>query len=106
MFIKTSIAAALLVAAATPAFAGPASRTIGYGDLSLSGPAGAARFQARIDRAIRVLCGTAHPTDLNDLADVRRCRADLETGIAARRAAILAAANAPRTGDLAAAGTR
>ncbi len=106
MFIKTSIAAALVLAAATPAHAGPAGRTIGYGDLALSSPAGAARFQARIDRAVRVLCGTAHPTDLNDRADVRRCRAGLEASIAARRAAILAAANSRGTGGLAAASTR
>lgn len=106
MFTRTSIIAALLLSAAAPAFAEGNSQTVSYGDLNLSSPAGAVAFQGRIDRAIRQLCGSAYATDLNGQAEVRRCRAGTEAGIAAQRGAVLAAANSPRTGGLAAGGTR
>ena len=97
---------ALLLSAAAPALAGQSSQTVNYGDLNLSSPAGAAAFQSRIDRAVRQICGSAHASDLNGQAQVRRCRSDSIAGVAARRDAVLAAANSPRTGGLAASGTR
>lgn len=106
MFTKTSFAAILLVAAGAPALAAPPERTIPYGDLNLSSPAGIATFRARIERVVGQACGRADPADLNGLNEVRRCRSDMLAAVGARRDALLAAAAPSATSGLAAGGTR
>ena len=108
MLIKTSISAALLLAAA-PALAAPApgnsSETVSYADLNLASPAGIAALDRRIDRAVRRVCGASHPADLNTGFQVRQCRVTAYRSIAARRSAALAAASTS-SGGLAAGRTR
>jgi UrcA family protein len=55
-----ALTAAALAAASftTPALAGdPASRTVAYGDLNLSSPAGVDVFNRRVRAAAKIVCG-------------------------------------------------
>ena len=94
-------AGSILTGAASPALAAPPeaqTRIVSYADLDLSGAAGRARLQQRIDTAVRAVCGRAAPTDLNGLNAVQLCRAETLADAAAqwRRGEVLVAFAAPR----------
>lgn len=76
---------ALAALSAAPAEAETArevrSVRVGYSDLDLRSPEGAAKFHRRIRSAVADACGTASDADLRGKNEARRCRA--ETMIAA-----------------------
>ena len=80
------------LAAANPAHAESVSRTVSYGDLDLTSPAGQAIFDRRIGDAVRDLCGRAFPLDLQTQHDVRRCRSQAMAAVQAQRNDALAQA--------------
>jgi len=88
-----SIALLALVLASAPALAQPTAGTVRYSDLDLATPAGVAKLDRRIDRAVARLCGAAYPTDLNGRAQVDSCRAETMKSVSDRRATLLAHAS-------------
>ena len=80
IFIASILSAAsVLGGAASPALAAPPeaqTRIVSYADLDLGSAAGRARLEARIDRAVRAVCGRAAIKDLNALDQVLECRAE------------------------------
>ena len=87
-----SLALLALILAAAPAAAEPSAATVRTADLDLSTPAGIARLDRRIERAIDLLCGTAFPTDLDAQAEIGRCRAETMKSVSSRRAMLVARA--------------
>jgi UrcA family protein len=82
------IAAAI---AATPA-AADQGRRVSYADLDLTSESGIATLDARIDRAVRQICGSASPSDLRGRHYVQRCRTETRASVQARRSDALAQA--------------
>ncbi|MGZ8282087.1 MAG: UrcA family protein [Allosphingosinicella sp.] len=78
--------------AAAPVAASPTSTAVRYGDLDLNSPAGIAAFDARIARAVRQVCGSPYPRDLQGRRDVERCRAETLASTQAQRSDALAVA--------------
>ena len=87
-----SLASLALVLASTPVLAQPPAGTVRISDLDLATPAGVAKLDRRIDKAIAQLCGTAYPTDLDARAQVDLCRAETMKSVADQRAMLLARA--------------
>lgn len=89
LFIAALLAAgAVLGGTASPALAAAPEapvRAVGYADLDLTGAAGRARLQQRIEAAVRAVCGRAAATDLNGLQQVQLCRAEALADAAAQR---------------------
>lgn len=71
-------AASFLGGAASPALAAPAAaaptRVVSYADLNLASAAGRAALGARVDAAVRAVCGEATPIDLDGVRQVELCR--------------------------------
>ena len=96
MKIRPFMLAAALVAAGlttvagiSPALASDDGVTIEHRDLNLSSEAGRATLDARIERAARLVCGTAFINELDIAAGVAACRADVVATARAQRDAIL-----------------
>ena len=110
MLLKTIVSAALLLSAATPALAASEpqgmSERVSFADLNLATPAGIATLNGRIDGAVRRICANAHPADISAGMQDRQCRVAAYRSVAARRAAVLAAAASRASGGLGAGGTR
>ena len=87
--MKSLILIALVLASA-PALAQPPAGTVRISDLDLATPAGVAKLDRRIDRAVAQLCGAAFPTDLNGRAQVDDCRAETMKSVSDQRAVLLA----------------
>ena len=85
-----SLALLALILASAPTLAQPPVGTVRYSDLDLATPAGVAKLDRRIDRAVAQLCGTAFPADLNGKAEVDRCRAETMKSVVDRREVLLA----------------
>jgi UrcA family protein len=83
--------------AAPVASASTISIPVSYGGLDLTTPAGIAALDARIEGAVRRICGRAYPVDLQAQADVRRCRAEARFNVQAQRGDALASAQNRRT---------
>ena len=84
-----------IVLAASAAISAPAiaqTRVVSYADLDLSSSAGQAALDNRIDNAIRQVCGSAWPLDLQSQNEVRRCRSQTRADIQAQRNDALAQA--------------
>ena len=84
-----------LVLASAPTLAQPPAGTVRYSDLDLGTPAGIAKLDRRIDRAVAQLCGSAFPTDLDARAEVDRCRMQTMQSVSGPRATLLAHAGGP-----------
>ena len=76
--------------AATPAAA--QGRSVSFADLDLTSRSGIATFDARIERAVRQVCGQASPNDLRGRHYVERCRTETRASVQARRSDALAQA--------------
>ena len=78
LFAVAAAAVALGTTTATtqPAFAADSGVLVSYEDLNLNSAAGRAVLEARIDRAARLVCGTAYINELDIAAGVDACRAD------------------------------
>jgi UrcA family protein len=87
--MKSLVLLALAFASA-PALAQPPAGTVRVSDLDLATPAGIAKLDRRIDRAVVQLCGTAFPADLNGQAQVDSCRAATMKSVSDQRAMLLA----------------
>jgi UrcA family protein len=87
-----SIASLALILASAPVLAQPPAGSVRYSDLDLATPAGVARLDRRIGRAVERLCGAAYPTDLDAQAQVAGCRSDAMKSVSGRRATLLARA--------------
>jgi UrcA family protein len=79
------------------AFAAPAAASsegvqVSYAGLDLTTPAGIAALDARLERAVRYVCGAPFPADLQTQSQVRRCRASTLASFQAQRGDALAAA--------------
>jgi UrcA family protein len=85
--IRTLIPIVLIasLAAANPAQAESGSRTVSYGDLDLTSPAGQAALDRRLASAVREVCGRPYPLDLQSVDQVSRCRRDTRADIQAQR---------------------
>jgi UrcA family protein len=79
MYIRQILFAAVAgLAAASPAIASssdPATHIVRYADLDLGSQAGRATLDRRINHAIRMVCGTAASTSLQDKRNVEKCYA-------------------------------
>jgi UrcA family protein len=53
----------------------PTSHIVRYSDLNLSSKAGQAALDRRINRAVRMVCGTAASVALQDKLNVQKCYA-------------------------------
>ena len=92
-------AGTILAGTASPALAAPPAaetRIVAYGDLDLSRSAGRAVLDARIDRAVRDVCGKVFVRDLNGLRLVELCRDETSANAYAqlRRGEVLVAGGA------------
>jgi UrcA family protein len=87
-----SLALLAVVLGSTPILAQPPAGTVRISDLDLATPAGVAKLDRRIDRAVAQLCGAAFPTDLNGRAQIDSCRAETMKSVTDRRAMLLARA--------------
>lgn len=76
--------------AVSPAFASGSGVSIAYDDLNLGSAAGRAALDARIERAARLVCGTAFINELDIASGVDACREDVIAAARAQRDAILA----------------
>jgi UrcA family protein len=95
-FLAAGALAAAVVFAPAPAAAQAApARTVGYAGLDLASPRDQARFDRRVARAVREVCGTPASFDLHGQAVARRCRTATAAALVDRRRAILAAAAQP-----------
>ncbi len=95
------IAAAVLCAAAAPAFAQEAvsdivQRSVSYADLDLSAPAGVAALDHRIDAAVTQVCGRADSHDLGAWTAMKQCRVDARGKIEQTRNTLVASAKAQK----------
>lgn len=88
-----SIAVFALILASAPTLAQPPARTVRTSDLDLATPAGVAKLDGRIDRAVALLCGSAFPTDLDGQAALARCRNATMESVTGRRSMLLAHAS-------------
>jgi UrcA family protein len=93
--MKTLLPLALLAASftAAPAFAQPpvaATIVVRTADLDLRSAAGIAALDRRILSAVDTACGDASDADVHGRNVVLRCRADMLTAVANRRAAAIA----------------
>jgi UrcA family protein len=87
-----SLALIAAVAAAGPALADTASRSVKITDLNLASVEGRATLDQRLVRAARQICGQGNSQDLSQIAASAKCyrasiasaRADAEVRIAAR----------------------
>ena len=75
--------------AVSPAFASGSGVAVAYQDLNLNSAAGRATLDARIERAARLVCGTAFINELDIAAGVNACREDVIASARAQRDAIL-----------------
>jgi UrcA family protein len=95
MKILLPLAALAAALTASPAFAQPSApspQIVHYADLDLSSPTGRRELDRRIGVAVREACGTASDADLHGRNLVQRCRVETRGAVAARRTAVLAAA--------------
>ena len=79
LFAVAAVAVALGATTATvsPAFAaGTGEVLVQHDDLNLASPAGRAVLEARLERAARIVCGTAFINELDIAAGVEACRSD------------------------------
>ena len=75
--IRTLIASAVLAAACVSAAAAQETVRVGYADLNLNSPEGAAAFMRRIDHAVDKVCGPAPRMVLDRAAAAQACREQL-----------------------------
>lgn len=89
--LAAAVAAAGLstFAAVGPAIAAEAGVAVQHEDLNLSTAAGRAVLDRRIDRAARLVCGTALTIELELAGEVNSCRADVIASTRARRDALV-----------------
>lgn len=73
------------------------SREVQYGDLDLASAQGRGRFDARINSAVRSVCGIADSRDLKEMAQMRRCRREA-LALATTNRELAIAQTARRTG--------
>ena len=79
--IVTVLAALTLMGiAATPASAEDVSVNVPYADLDLTGPAGSAKLEARIDAAVDQVCAKPHMRDLKAMTAWERCKETAKIG--------------------------
>jgi UrcA family protein len=76
LFAVAAMAVALGTTAATvsPALAAEAGVEVHYRDLNLNSAAGRAVLERRLERAARIVCGTAFINELDIAAEVNACR--------------------------------
>ncbi len=82
--IRAAVSVAFSGAFSLAAFAVPAAAIAGtpdglsvavhYNDLDLTSDAGAQALQTRINRAARVVCGSADTRDLRMISEIQQCR--------------------------------
>jgi UrcA family protein len=82
------------LAAANPAQA--ESRTVSFADLDLTSPNGQAALDRRLENAVRQVCGSPYPIDLQSVNEVTRCRRETRANIQAQRNDALAQAQNDR----------
>ncbi|MGZ8282576.1 MAG: UrcA family protein [Allosphingosinicella sp.] len=92
-----SLALIACAAFATPAAASPEQIPVSYADLDLTTPAGIATLDARLERAVRQVCGGTFPMSLDSRAQVRRCQAETRADIQPSRGEALAQAQSRGT---------
>lgn len=85
LFAAAALASALTTSPVFAKAATPGVRVVSYADLDLSSGAGQARFERRIEAAVRDVCGEAPSFDLVRRQAVEQCRT--ETRANARRSA-------------------
>ena len=83
--IRTLIPIVLVASAIVSSPASAQTRAVSYADLDLASPAGQAALDRRIENAVRHVCGTAFPIDLQSQRDVRRCRSETRADVQAQR---------------------
>ena len=91
LFAVAAVAVALGTTAATvsPSFAAESGVVIEHADLNLANAAGRAVLDARIERAARLVCGTAFINELDIAAGVEACSRDVIASARRQRDAIL-----------------
>jgi UrcA family protein len=94
--IVAGVAAALIATGASAADRVEVSRTVATNDLDLSDPHGRDQLDLRIAAAVRRACGTNKSRDLNEIADIHRCRR--EARLSGARGRELALARTRRDG--------
>lgn len=89
---------AVALACAAPALAldEPVRVAVPYGDLDLTSDAGREALDARLERAVRKVCGDAPSRELRHVLARRVCLAEARTSYQAQVALALDAANARR----------
>ncbi len=102
MIMRFVLPAAVLACAA-PALAldEPARVAVPYGDLDLTKDAGREALDARLERAVRKVCGNASARELRQISARQACLAEARTSYQAQVALALDAANARRVAVLA-----
>ena len=93
---------ALALSLAAPVAAAPTTVTVPYSDLDLTKEAGRQTLEARVDRAVRKVCGGAAPVrSLAQMQSYRACIAEARTATRDQVELALNAANARRVAVLA-----
>ena len=69
------------------------TRRVSFADLDLTSPAGQAQLDRRLEDAVRQVCGSAYPVDLQTVTEVQRCRRETRANIQAQRNDALAQAH-------------
>lgn len=89
-----SVAPALIAAAiaVSPAAASSGSQRVSFADLDLTTPAGIAELDARLERAVRDVCGEPWPRDLRGRRYIEQCRTETRATLQAQRGDALAQA--------------
>lgn len=101
--LKSVLSVVLLAAAAAPSLATapqPSLRTVsvGYSDLDLARPEGRARLEARIEAAVRRVCGDEGVRGLASSTQASRCMASTRAA-AERSIAVAVAARGRQPGE-------
>ncbi|MGZ8310995.1 MAG: UrcA family protein [Allosphingosinicella sp.] len=95
--IALALVAGATLAAAAPAAATPASVPVSYAGLDLTSPAGIAELDARLDRAVREVCGREYPMRLTFEPEIRICRQQTLASVRTQRNTALAEARSRGT---------
>jgi len=81
LFAAAALASAISISPAFAKAVTPGVRVVSYADLDLSGSAGRARLEQRIDAAVRGVCGEAPRFDLARRQVVEDCRAETRANV-------------------------
>jgi UrcA family protein len=79
--IKSALTALSLVALSTPSLAETRSVSVQYADLDLTGPAGLATLEGRIEAAAKKICGKVEVRRVSDGADHQRCIRETQASV-------------------------